>query len=110
MPVTEKTYPDGAGLIAKDPWLEPYADKLAARQAYYRRAVKKFDATGGLLGQISQGHKFFGLNRGESGGKPGVWYREWAPAARELRFIGDFNGWDRGKHLMQRDDFGVWSL
>src|SRR3954467_13754597 len=110
MPATEKTYRDGTALIAKDAWLEPYADKLAARQAHFRAMVKKFDATGGLLGQISQGHHYFGFNRGESGGKPGVWYREWAPAAASLRLAGDFNNWDRDANHMTRDTFGVWSI
>jgi 1,4-alpha-glucan branching enzyme len=110
MSVTQKTLPDGAGLAANDPWLEPYIEKLAARQAHFRRAVRQFDETGGLLGQISQGHPFFGLNRGESSGKPGVWYREWAPGALQLRVIGDFNNWDRFAHPMTRDGFGVWSL
>lgn len=102
--------PDGTRLIDRDPWLEPYAGKLAARQAHYRNALKRFDATGGLLGQISQGHMYFGLNRGELYGKPGVWYREWAPGALQLRVIGDFNHWDRWSHPMIRDNFGIWSL
>ena len=66
--------------------------------------------TGGLLGPISQGHHYFGFNRGERDGKPGVWYREWAPGALQLRLIGDFNGWDRCANPMVRDQFGVWSL
>ena len=73
MSVIQKTLPDGAGLVAHDLWLEPYQEKLAGRQAHYRNAVRQFDETGGLLGQISQGHHFFGLNRGELFGKPGVW-------------------------------------
>ena len=107
---TRRTIPTVPALVAQDPWLEPYADKLAARQAHYRNALQQFDATGGLLGQISQGHHYFGFNRGELYGKPGVWYREWAPAALQLRLIGDFNGWDRWSHPMTRDEFGVWSL
>ncbi|MBV8780874.1 MAG: alpha amylase C-terminal domain-containing protein, partial [Phycisphaerae bacterium] len=61
-------------------------------------------------GDISQGHKYYGFNRGELWGKPGVWYREWAPEAVQLRLIGDFNGWDRMSHPMVRDQWGVWSL
>src|SRR6478735_11316973 len=102
--------PDGAGLFAGDSWLEPYTEKLAGRQAHVRHAVRQFDETGGLLGQIRQGHHFFGLNRGELFGKPGVWYREWAPGALQLRVIGDFNNWDRFGNPMTRDSFGVWSL
>ena len=29
-----------------------------------------------------EGYKFYGLNRGEHEGKAGLWYREWAPAAK----------------------------
>src|SRR5439155_923373 len=101
---------DGTGLIDLDPWLEPYAGQLRARFHYYKLVRGKFDATGGLLGQVSQGHHYFGFNRGELWGKPGVWYREWAPAALQLRLIGDFNNWDRFGHPLVRDQFGVWSL
>ncbi len=100
---------DGTGLIALDGWLAPYADKLRQRHSYYKNALAKFDATGGLLGQISQGHAYFGFNRGQSGGKPGVWYREWAPEAIQLRAIGEFNGWSHTANPMSRDPFGVWS-
>lgn len=102
--------PDGTGLIAIDPMLEPYAPRLRERYAYYRQALAKIDATGGLMGHISQGHHYFGFNRGEMYGKPGVWYREWAPGALQLRLIGDFNDWDRYGNPLVRDEFGVWSL
>lgn len=101
---------DGTGLIAHDSWLEPYADKLRARYDYYRWARGRFDSTGGLLGEVSQGHHFFGFNRGVRDGKRGVWYREWAPEAIGLSLVGDFNGWNRDAHPMTRETFGVWSL
>src|SRR4051794_30155836 len=102
--------PDGTGLIQQDPWLEPYAGALRARFARYRAALEKIDAAGGLLGPISQGHQYFGLNRSEQDGRPGVWYREWAPGARSLSLTGDFNGWDRAADPLSRDKWGVWSL
>lgn len=102
--------PDGTGLIAHDPWLEPYAERLRERYAHYEAALQKLDVTGGLMGEVSQGHTYFGFNRGELWGKPGVWYREWAPEALQLRLVGDFNGWDRMASPMVRDEWGVWSL
>lgn len=101
---------DGTGIIAIDPWLGPYAHQLRERYAYYQRALAKIDQTGGLLGPISEGHHYYGLNQGERDGAPGVWYREWAPAAQALRLIGDFNQWNRSSHPMTRDEFGVWSI
>jgi 1,4-alpha-glucan branching enzyme len=100
---------DGTELIDSDPWLEPYAEKLRARYAYYKSARAKIDQTGGLLGAISTGHHYFGFNRAQHEGKSGVWYREWAPAAYQLSLIGDFNAWNRDANKMSRDSFGVWS-
>ncbi|HZL35750.1 MAG TPA: alpha-amylase family glycosyl hydrolase [Tepidisphaeraceae bacterium] len=102
--------PDGTGLVQHDPWLEPYADRLRERYAHYKKLLARFDATGGLTGEISRGHCYYGFNRGEQNGKPGVWYREWAPEAMQLRLIGDFNDWNRDANPMARDAFGVWSL
>ncbi|MDD6814547.1 MAG: Fe-Mn family superoxide dismutase, partial [Akkermansia muciniphila] len=55
--------------------------------------------------ECARGYTHMGFNRNEQG----EWvYREWAPAARELHLIGDFNGWDRSATLMVRDRHGVW--
>jgi 1,4-alpha-glucan branching enzyme len=41
----------------------------------------------------------------------GTRFTVWAPNAREVRVEGDFNGWDRGSHPMQRlPDSGLWQL
>jgi 1,4-alpha-glucan branching enzyme len=101
---------DGTDLVRIDPWLARYEPALRDRYAHYKYALSKLDKTGGLLGEVSQGHHYFGFNRGELFGKQGVWYREWAPNALQLRLIGDFNDWDRMGHPMVRDQFGVWSL
>lgn len=108
--MTETKSQPGTGLVDLDPWLEPHRGRLAERYHHYRAALSKFDSTGGLLGQISKGHHYFGFNRGELFGKPGVWYREWAPGALQVRVTGDFNNWDRNTHPLVRDEFGVWSL
>lgn len=104
------TRTDGTALIDIDPWLKNYEGALRERYNHYCAVSARFDATGGLMGTISQGHKYFGFNRGELYGKPGVWYREWAPGALQLRLIGDFNDWDRYGNPLVRDEYGVWSL
>ncbi len=97
-------------ILDLDPWLVPYEQQVRSRHNYFEKAKSRFDATGGLTGEISQGHHYFGFNRGELWGSKGVWYREWAPQALQLRLIGDFNHWDRMSHPMVRDQYGVWSL
>ena len=107
-PPTPRT--DGTGLIDLDPWLEPHAWALRDRYHRYQQIIKQFAPAGGLTGQVSQGHHYFGFNRGEHKGRPGVWYREWAPGALQLRLIGEFNGWDRFADPMARNEFGIWSI
>ena len=101
---------DGTAITDIDPTLGPYERQLRDRYAHFRFILHKIDQVGGLLGQTSLGHTYFGFNRGELYGKPGVWYREWAPGALQLRLIGDFNNWDRNDCPLVRDQFGVWSI
>lgn len=108
--MTTPLHTDGTALAQSDPWLANYTGALRARHQYLVGAIAKIDQQGGLLGQISTGHKFFGFNRGEFHGKPGVWYREWAPGALQLRLIGDFNNWDRWDCPLVADNFGTHAL
>jgi len=101
---------DGTALCRQDPYLEPHREQLRARHQRFASRLAELEPTGGLLGSISQGHHYFGLNAGVREGEPGIWYREWAPGAHQLSLAGDFNGWDRESHRMTRDEYGVWSL
>jgi 1,4-alpha-glucan branching enzyme len=101
---------DGTGLCRTDGLLHAHAEQLRARQRRFLARYRQLEASGGLLGAISQGHRHFGFNRGEREGVPGVFYREWAPGAQQLFLTGDFNGWDRGAHPLARDEYGVWSV
>lgn len=104
----DRTHPDIKRLLEVDPWLEPYSEGLNNRARHFEWMRDQLG--GDLLGTISQGHHFFGLNRGEKDGVSGIWYREWAPEATYLALVGDFNFWDRGADPMVRDEFGTWSV
>ena len=103
------TAPDGTGLIQLDPWLKPHAETLRQRYQRYRATRERIIAAEGSLERFARGHLYYGLNRGEHNGQPGVWYREWAPNAIALSLIGDFNKWDRFAHPLHKGEFGVWS-
>ncbi len=102
-------YGDGTGLCKADGWLAPYAERLRERQQRFLAKYAELERAGGLLERVSLGHHYFGLHRGEHQGNTGIWAREWAPGATRLSLIGDFNDWDRERHPMRRDAFGVWS-
>ena len=43
------------------------------------------------------------------GGTDGVYFAVWAPNARYVSVVGDFNGWDRGSNpLGPRGQSGIW--
>ncbi len=43
-------------------------------------------------------------------GQEGIVFAVWAPNARQISIIGDFNGWDSQQHPMHSSDSGIWSL
>ncbi len=97
-------------LADRDSWLEPYRAVLGRRDIYLGQVLHEIEQSGGLLGPLTQGHQFFGLNLGDHDGTLGFWFREWAPSAFSVSLIGDFNDWDRGANPCTKDDYGVWSL
>jgi 1,4-alpha-glucan branching enzyme len=51
-----------------------------------------------------------GAHAREVDGVPGVSFAVWAPNARRVSVIGDFNGWDERIHPMRLHANGVWEL
>jgi 1,4-alpha-glucan branching enzyme len=52
-----------------------------------------------------------GAHRIELEGVPGVRFAVWAPGARCVSLVGDFNGWDGRRHPMRlRHTAGVWEM
>jgi 1,4-alpha-glucan branching enzyme len=50
-----------------------------------------------------------GAHLAEADGRAGVRFAVWAPNAAAVSIIGDFNGWERGRHPMTlRPQAGVW--
>ena len=40
--------------------------------------------------------------------KKSVTFRVWAPNAKSVSVVGDFNGWNRDCHKMENIGYGVW--
>ena len=88
----------------------------AARRMQYRWGVFKnirehIDRAEDGMDKFTQAYKHYGINRGEHEGKPGIWYREWAPGAQAVALIGEFNDWEpKDGHWALKDDFGSFNL
>ncbi|MEH2138826.1 1,4-alpha-glucan branching enzyme [Nostoc sp.] len=51
-----------------------------------------------------------GAHPTEIGGVKGVYFAVWAPNARNVSLLGDFNLWDGRKHQMRKGPTGIWEL
>ncbi len=50
-----------------------------------------------------------GAHLGEVEGRAGTFFAVWAPSARKVHVMGDFNGWSKSKHpLKPRASSGIW--
>lgn len=51
-----------------------------------------------------------GAHIAEIDGVKGVYFAVWAPNARNVSLLGDFNHWDGRKHQMRKGHTGIWDL
>ena len=64
-----------------------------------------------LMGQTIEAYKYFGPHFVKKDNKEGVLFRVYAPMAKEVCVIGEFNNWNPGSHLMKKiDDSGVYEI
>jgi len=60
-------------------------------------------------GTQTRAYAFLGAHLSEVEGAPGVHFAVWAPHAKAVSVIGDFNAWDTQAHPMQRrGEGGIW--
>jgi 1,4-alpha-glucan branching enzyme len=54
-------------------------------------------------------YKMLGAHPGEHQGVKGIRFSLWAPHARQVRVVGDFNGWQGERHPLSRiKNTGIW--
>jgi 1,4-alpha-glucan branching enzyme len=60
-------------------------------------------------GRLLDAYEKLGSHCVDTDGRMGVRFHTWAPRARRVSVVGDFNDWDGRRHPMRRlDDAGVW--
>ena len=96
------------GLVLADGWLAPFEREIKGRMRLYDAQLERICRRHGSLMDFAHAYTRMGFNRDAATGE---WvYREWAPGARAMYLIGDFNFWNREAAPMSRDANGVWEL
>ena len=95
-------------LVKNDPWLEPYADHIRWRMTHLEDHLREIETSYGSLKSYACAHKYAGVNYLS---KEDVWMvREWAPGAKAVSLIGDFNEWNHDSHSMTQGNYGLWEI
>jgi 1,4-alpha-glucan branching enzyme len=93
-------------ILEIDPFLKPYISDIRLRNQNYLTTKKRLLKKGQKLSSFANGHHYFGFHKQNNG-----WiYREWAPNAKKIALIGDFNQWNRTSHLLKNIGDGVWEI
>jgi 1,4-alpha-glucan branching enzyme len=62
-------------------------------------------------GTATKAYEILGAHPFKAKGSTGYVFRVWAPNARSVSISGDFNGWSRSSHQMNKlTDQGIWEL
>ena len=106
---TRRRVPKHIGLVAQDPYLEPYEDAIKGRHDHALWKLNQLTRNGKTtLTDFASGYDYYGLHR-----TPRGWvFREWAPNATDIYLVGDFNDWQetekyRAKRVKGTDN---WEL
>jgi 1,4-alpha-glucan branching enzyme len=97
---------DGWGIMGLDESLNAHRGHLGYRWDMYKKWRWEIDENEGGLEKFSRGYETYGFTETEEG----IWYREWAPAARAASLIGEFNGWNTGSDPMLKNEYGVFEV
>jgi 1,4-alpha-glucan branching enzyme len=95
-------------LLKGDPYLRPYEDVLRRRAGLIYEKEKNLTQGKLSLADFASGHEYFGLHMRED-----EWvFREWAPNATAVFFIGDITCWKEKKpfSLKRINKEGVWEI
>ncbi len=94
-------------ITKNDSYLAPFDGAIGKRYDHMVN-LKNMLTAGATLSDFSNGHKFYGLHKTKH-----EWiFREWAPSASRIFFVGGFSHWqEQGEFELKRTDSnGTWEI
>lgn len=95
-------------IVQQDSWLEPVAKDVWERHQRYESKKQQIENDFGSLYEFANAHHYLGFQLSKD--KKSITYREWAPAAKGLFLIGDFNKWEYFTHPLTKIENGIWEI
>lgn len=93
-------------ILEIDPWIKDYKNDINLRMDEYKKQKARLLKKGEKLKDFANAHEYYGFHKVKTG-----WiYREWAPNAKGLYLIGDFNNWDRHAHPLKKINDEDWEI
>lgn len=93
-------------ILEYNPQLKDFMADIALRMNQWKDTKERLLGKHLTLDEFANGYAYFGIHRTDTG-----WvYREWAPGAYQLYFMGEFNQWNPTQYPMKRLENGIWEL
>ena len=93
-------------ILEYNPQLKDFTADIALRMNQWKDTKERLLGKRLTLDEFANGYAYFGIHRTDTG-----WvYREWAPGAYQLYFMGEFNQWNPTQYPMKRLENGIWEL
>lgn len=89
-----------------DPLLKNFETDIDNRMKQYEAKKASLLQNTDSLVDFANGHAYYGIHKADGG----WYYREWAPGAEKMYFMGDFNAWNKTSHPMKKLDNGVYEI
>ena len=116
----ERTHPDGLFSVVLDK-TKPFDYRLQMRSGSHEWTADDPYRFGPFLGELdiylmAEGrhrklYERLGSHPTTMDGVEGVYFGVWAPNAKRVSVVGDFNGWDGRRHVMRlRKEVGIWEI
>ncbi|MGI6463485.1 MAG: 1,4-alpha-glucan branching protein GlgB [Candidatus Scatomorpha sp.] len=83
-------------------------ESITRKDALYSDLNKEFELF--TQGKNFHIYKLLGCHSAQKDNLKGHIFRVWAPNAKSVRLVGDFNEWNANSHFMMRKDYGIWEI
>lgn len=94
-------------LLERDPYLQPYEIEIHRRYACLKDIYERIEESGNGIDDFTKGYNYYGIHRRDDNS---IVCREWAPGAKALYLMGEFNDWNRDEHAYTKLEYGKWEL